>query len=64
MLFRSRNGATPLQFISAKRPATFSLAIGTLDDDPRVKPEMHIFVGSKAPWVEIHDDLPQLEAYK
>jgi hypothetical protein len=56
-------GAT-LQFISAKRPATFALAIGTLDDDPRVRPEMHIFVGSKAPWVEIHDGLPQLQAYK
>ena len=56
-------GAT-LQFISTKRPASFALAIGTLDDDPQVRPEMHIFVGSKAPWLEIDDGLPQLQAYK
>ncbi|MBN1240094.1 MAG: GFA family protein [Gammaproteobacteria bacterium] len=32
---------------------------GTLDTDPGMKPQAHIFVGSKAPWVEIADDLPQ-----
>jgi len=30
-----------------------------LDDDPGVRPESHIFVGSKAPWYDITDDLPQ-----
>lgn len=35
------------------------LALGTLDDDPGVKPMCHVFVGSKAPWHEIHDDLPR-----
>jgi hypothetical protein len=30
-----------------------------LDDDPLVKPGMHIFVGSKAPWFEITDDSPR-----
>jgi len=33
--------------------------LGTLDDDPGVKPEFHVFVGSKAPWHDITDDLPQ-----
>jgi hypothetical protein len=48
-----------LQFISDKRPSTFSLALGTLDDDPRVQASLHIFVGSKAPWFPITDDLPR-----
>jgi hypothetical protein len=36
---------------------------GSLDDDPGMRPEMHIFVGSKAEWHEITDDLPQHEEY-
>ena len=34
---------------------------GLLDDDPTVKPAFHQFVGSKAPWWEITDELPQFE---
>jgi hypothetical protein len=56
--FCRRCGST-LQFISAKWPKGFSLALGTLDDNPGVRAAMHIFVGSKAPWFEITDDLPQ-----
>jgi hypothetical protein len=33
--------------------------LGALDDDPGVRPREHIFVGSKAGWDEITDDLPQ-----
>jgi hypothetical protein len=36
---------------------------GTLDDDPRPVPGIHIFVGSKAPWFEIRDSLPQFSEY-
>ena len=35
--------------------------LGILDDDAGVRPEHHIFVGNKAPWFEITDDLPQHE---
>lgn len=38
-----------------------SVALGTVDGDPGIKPESHIFVGSKAQWYEINDDLPQFE---
>ncbi len=38
------------------------VTLGTLDADPGVRPAEHIFVGSKAPWYEITDDLPQYEA--
>jgi hypothetical protein len=58
--FCRRCGST-LQFISGKRPGSFSLALGTLDDDPGLKTGLHIFVGSKAPWLDIADGLPQHE---
>jgi hypothetical protein len=40
------------------------VAMGSLVDDPGVRPTEHIFVGSKAPWFEITDDLPQAEEYE
>jgi hypothetical protein len=36
---------------------------GTLDDDPGVRPVVHIFTGSKAAWYEIRDDLPQFQEF-
>jgi len=36
---------------------------GPFDDDLGVRPTCHIFVGSKAPWVEIRDSLPRFDAY-
>ncbi len=32
---------------------------GTLDRADGIAPQMHIWVNAKAPWHEIHDDLPQ-----
>jgi hypothetical protein len=37
--------------------------MGTLDDDPGIRPQYHIFVGSKAPWYTIGDNLPQHAEY-
>ena len=34
---------------------------GTLADGPTIRPTAHIYVGSKAPWFTITDDLPQHE---
>ncbi|MBI3530101.1 MAG: GFA family protein [Betaproteobacteria bacterium] len=56
--FCRRCGST-LQFIRATRPNTFALALGTLDDDPGVRPSMHIHIESKVPWLDIDDGLPQ-----
>ena len=39
------------------------VALGSLIDTPSIRPTAHIFVGSKAPWFEITDDLPQFEEY-
>jgi hypothetical protein len=33
--------------------------MGSLDDEPGIAVECHIFVGSKAPWFEIGDAIPQ-----
>jgi hypothetical protein len=39
------------------------VAYGSLVDPPSLRPTKHIFVGSKAAWFEITDDLPQFEEY-
>jgi hypothetical protein len=39
------------------------VGMGSLIGVPSIRPSAHIFVGSKAPWFEITDDLPQFEEY-
>ena len=39
------------------------VTLGTLVDSPSIRPSAHIFVGSKAPWFTITDDLPQHEEF-
>jgi hypothetical protein len=39
------------------------VAMGTLLDEPSIRPTAHIFVGSKAPWFEITDALPQYQGH-
>jgi len=49
---------------SLVREARFvHVGMGTLVDAPTIRPTVHIFVGSKAPWFEITDDLPQYEGH-
>jgi hypothetical protein len=36
---------------------------GNLDGDPEVRPLVHIFTTSKAPWYSIADALPQFDAF-
>lgn len=36
---------------------------GTMEGDPEAHPREHIFVGSKASWIDIGDGLPQHEEY-
>ena len=49
-------GGTPR--VSRERGAV-SIPAGSLDTDPGIRPQAHIFVGSKAPWFEITGDVPQ-----
>jgi hypothetical protein len=49
---------------SVVRNGTFvHVAMGTLIDDPTIRPTAHIFVASKAPWFSITDDLPQHDGH-
>jgi hypothetical protein len=40
-------------------PNVFGFRLGTLDSDPAQKAGLHFMAGSKVPWAEIHDSLPQ-----
>jgi hypothetical protein len=48
---------------TARERGCVRIPYGTLVDEPALRPTAHMFVGSKAPWYEIHDDLPQHDAY-
>ncbi len=39
------------------------VSMGSLIDSPSIRPSHHIFVGSKAEWEEITDDLPQFDEH-
>ena len=52
-----------LLFSVVRDGAYVHVALGSLVDAPSIRPAHHIFVGSKAPWFEITDDLPQYEEY-
>jgi hypothetical protein len=52
-----------LLFSVVRDGAYVHVALGSLVDAPSIRPTEHIFVGSKAAWFEITDDLPQSEEY-
>ena len=58
--FCSRCGSP---IINKSSTPELGVPLGTLDDDPDVRPERHCFVADKAPWFEITDDLPQFGEY-
>jgi hypothetical protein len=52
-----------LLFSVVREGAYVHVALGSLVDAPSIRPAAHIFVGSKAPWFEITDDLPRFEEH-
>ena len=54
-----RRCGSKLAFQNSQTPDEIWIPAGTFDDDPGIRPTYHMFVGSKAPWFEITDDLPQ-----
>jgi catechol 2,3-dioxygenase-like lactoylglutathione lyase family enzyme len=52
-----------LLFSVVRDGAYAHVALGSLVDAPSLCPTEHIFVGSKAPWFEITDDLPRFEEH-
>jgi hypothetical protein len=56
----NRNGPNwkpPAEFPAG--PDQYGIPLAVLDDPTPVRPALHCFVASKAPWFEITDDLPQ-----
>ncbi len=60
--FCRRCGSTLTATVTSE-PNNVYVATGTLDTPLRLKPEYHIFLRSKVPWIEIHDGLPQHQTY-
>ena len=56
--FCSICGSNILGALSSE-PDTFYLSMSMIEGDPPRPPGYHIYVGSKAPWHEITDNLPQ-----
>ena len=52
-----------LVYWTAHGGASVRIPYGTLIDQPTLRPTAHIFVGSKAGWHDILDDLPQHDQY-
>jgi hypothetical protein len=60
----TRCGACGSLLYSVVRDGAYvHVAMGSLVDAPGIRPTKHIFVGSKAPWFEITDDLPQFQKH-
>ncbi len=55
------NCGSPLITKRESMPDVVRLRIGSLDTPAEKKVAMHIFVGSKADWDDIHDTAPQFE---
>jgi hypothetical protein len=53
-----------LLFSVVREGAYVHVAMGTLSDPPSIRPTEQIFVGSKAPWFTITDDLQQFDEFR
>jgi hypothetical protein len=70
MIFGEENGhdahcglCGSLLYSVVRDGAFVHVTMGTLVDDPGIRPAAHIFVGSKAPWFTITDGLPQYDGH-
>ncbi len=52
-----------LLYSQVRDGAYLHVTFGTLIDPPSIRPTAHIFVGSKAPWFDICDTLPQFDEF-
>jgi hypothetical protein len=55
---------SPLQVSADFQPETVDFPVTTLDEPDGVRPEFHIFWGSKVAWFNPGDDLPKYERFR
>jgi hypothetical protein len=60
LCFCSTCGST---LVGTHEEAVHGVTLGGIDGDPGVEIEMHIFVGSRAPWDHIGGTAPQYDAF-
>lgn len=60
--YHCRNCGSPLPLYEEWEELV-GIPAGLLDDNPKCKPSLHIFVDSKACWWEITDGLPQYDEW-
>lgn len=53
---------SPMPLLDREQPFVV-IPTGCLDGDPGTRPFRHIFVGLKAPWYDILDDLPRFTGH-
>jgi len=46
-----------------RRPGVRFVRVGTLDDPTALVPDVHIFIRSKQPWVELPDTVPAFDVF-
>ncbi|MEH6589617.1 MAG: GFA family protein [Halioglobus sp.] len=59
-IFCSHCGSNILVELESE-PESLYLAMGAMEGNPPLPPGYHIYVGSKAPWHHISDNLPQYD---
>jgi hypothetical protein len=55
---------TPLYMMVDHQPETVDFSIPTLDRPDVIRPEFHIFYGSRIEWAEPADDLPRHDRFR
>ncbi|MGR9089590.1 MAG: GFA family protein [Gammaproteobacteria bacterium] len=58
-----RECGSHVTMVESWNPKGVTICMGSFYDDPGIRPSGHIFVGSKAPWDEITDELLQADAW-
>lgn len=59
--FFCRHCGSSIMVATEDEPDAYYLSMSTLDGNPTCPPGYHTFVGSKAPWHTITDELPQFD---
>jgi hypothetical protein len=59
--FRSfcRTCGSPLWSHRPAEPGEVRIRLGLLNEDPGRRPMVHVWLGERAPWFEVTDDLPR-----
>ena len=52
-----------IMFLDEAKPDKYYVSVGVINGNPKLPAAHHVFVGSKASWFEINDDLRQHDTY-